>query len=235
MENNTIINKPVYISNLLPFICALIIYKATVNYYYFLFPSFTPFWKLLYQAITLFCLIIFPIMFIVILLSKKPFRWKLIYPSLLIPISVLINTFLVVLQEGTLEVLSRSYLIENAKSTVDYMGFYFACINTWFGNIGIMLLMTYFVNNKKVLTRCLIYSLFMFVIPILLLILLHPELIGQRKSQFGNIVFGGGVWNIGICAFGSLAWMAIAQIYEVSKRQKKFIVLSIILFCLQGL
>lgn len=223
------------ISNITPFICGLVIFKTTVDYYYWLFPSVESISSILYQIITLFCFSLFPLMLIQFFLRQKNYNWKLMRPIILIPLAVIVNIIMVMFQQGSIEVISRNFVIVNAASTNDYTGYYFAAINTWFGNIGLLLFLMYFVNNKRLLKKCIIASLVMFVLPIIFVLLMHPEYIGLRESQVSDMVFGGGIWNIGVCGFGSLAWLAISQLYDVNKKQKYIILFSILLFSFAGI
>lgn len=222
-------------SNIAAFACAIFIFKTTYQYYMFLFPSLSSFITITYQVATAFCFSLFPIMLVAMAITRKTINWKPVKPALLIPAFVILNIIIVILQEGTVEILSRSYLIPNAITTNDYTGFYFAAINTWFGNIGCLLFIYFLIKNKKTLQKCIVTSMLMFVLPIVLIIFMHPEYIGLRESLISDIVFGGGIWNIGVCGFGSLAWLGISQLYSVNKKQKTLIITSILLFCFAGI
>jgi hypothetical protein len=221
-------------SNIIAFICAIFIFKSTYQYYILLFPSLSFFITILYQVATVFCFSLLPIT-LGIMVTRKTINWGLVRPAILILVCVILNIIIVMFQEANIEILSRSYTIPNAITTNDYTGFYFATINTWFGNIGCLLFVYFLIRNKKTLHKCIVTSMLMFVLPIVLIILMHPEYVGLRESLFSDIVFGGGIWNIGVCGFGSLAWLGISQISNISKKQKILIIFSIALFCFAGI
>ena len=223
------------IEKLMPFLCMISTYKTFLNYYKFIVPSLEAVWVLLYNLITLFLLVAYvPIFFMLIKNARKS---KNMIPAIIIPTMVCFNILLAAIEANGIEVLSRSYRIPNADGTNDEFGYYFSQINVWFGNMSLLTLLATFVNKKKTIIKCVVYSMAVMVLPIIVILIMNPSAIGVRQSDFveQNITFGGGLWNIGVIGFGSLAWLGMALMNKATKWQKRFILFSVVLFLFVGI
>ena len=223
--------KGLYVADFMPLICIAATFKYAYTYYSFAIPSLSGICNVLYQVITLFFLLTFiPLFFVVI---KKVNR--LYIPIFVIVLTVLGNVFYVILSTGDLSIISRTYHMSAAFGTNDYKGFYFSQINLWFGNAAVVLFLLHYVRNRKMLIKCIVSSMIVLVIPIILIIIMHPSYLGTRESVYNNVVFGGGLWNIGVIGFGSISWIGLALSGNARKSQKWIIYISVALFIFVGI
>ena len=230
-KHSITVKKGLYMSNLMPLICAAATFKYAYTYYGFAIPALSGICNLLYQAITLFFLIAFvPLFFVVIKRANR-----LYIPIFVIVLMVLINILYVMFSTGNIAIVSRSYHMSAASGTNDYIGFYFSQINTWFGNMAIVLFLVNYVKDREVLIKCIVSSMIVLVIPIVLITAMHPSYLGTRESVYNDdTVFGGGLWNIGVIGFGSISWIGLAVSEDAQKRQKWIIYASVALFIFVG-
>jgi hypothetical protein len=77
--------------------------------------------------------------------------------------------------------------------------------------------------------------IWVFLIPIVFAIILHPEYIGLRESRISGITFSGSVWNIGVMVFGSFLWLIFSQYNEFTRVNKLISIISVMLFVSSGL
>lgn len=224
-------NKSYYVSDLLPIICGLATFKYIYNYYAFAIPPLSGVCSMLYQVITLFFFIMFfPTVCFVLRRLYVP-----LWPAVVIPVLVLANIIYVVFTTGDISIISRSYVMGAAAGTNDANGFYFSQINTWFCNMTVVLLLGTYIKNKETIIKCISSTLVVLIIPILLIIAMHPSYLGTRESYYENgAVFGGGLWNIGVIGFGSICWLALALFSDFTKNQKRIVVFSLVLFVFVG-
>lgn len=229
------IDRYTYIERLIPLFCVLVTYKNYINYYIYLAPSLTTLWMLAYNAITLVMLVAF-----VPLACKAIVNWNCyseLRPTLLIPICVVANIAMVIVQTGDASILSRGYRMMLAVETNDEFGYYFSQINTWFGNMASVMLLTFYARHRETIVKSVVACMSITVIPIVLIMMIHPEYLGVRQSTFeeSEVVFGGGLWNIGVMGFGSLAWLGILLFKDMKKPQKWIAVGSVVLFLFVGI
>ena len=224
------------LSSFLPFFCAAATFKYAVNYYIFMMPSLESIFVLLYNIVTLLMLVLFLPLAIMVLMKFKNVQYRSLWPALLIPACVVANIIYVMCSSGDMEILSRSYRMFAAFGTHDEVGFYFAQINSWFGNMSLVLLLACYIRNKQQIISCILASMIVLIFPILVIICAYPSYLGVRQSSFENdMVFGGGLWNIGVVGFGSISWLALALIPQAKVWQKLFICFSVFLFIFVGL
>ncbi len=215
-------------------IAALATYKYVYNYYMLLIPGMRSVFVGLYNIVTLFFLLLYIPLFISVLSRIRYKEYKYLIPTIVIPACVILNIIYVMLTEGGLSIISRSYLLQAASGTNDSTGFYFSQLNTWLGNMAITLYLALRVKDKKEIADCVISSLAVIIIPLVLLIVIHPDYLGLRKDVFDGVSFGGGIWNIGTIGFGSLTWIAIALSHDFSKGKRNFAIFSIIVLIFVG-
>lgn len=230
-KHSITVRKGLYVSDLMPLICAAATFKYAYTYYGFAIPVLSGLCNLLYQVITLFFLIAFiPLFFVVIKRANK-----LYIPIFIIVTMVLVNIFYVIISTGNISIISKSYQMSLASGTNDYIGFYFSQINTWFGNMAIVLFLVNYVKDREMLIKCIVSSMLVLVIPIILITVMHPSYLGTRESVYNNdTVFGGGLWNIGVIGFGSISWIGLAVSDNAQKRQRWIIYASVALFVFVG-
>jgi len=223
-----------WVERLLPLFCAAVTYKTIFNYYVFLAPGLTTLWTLAYTAVTLVMMLLF-----VFLACKALVNWNCymeLRPTLLIPICVVLNILVVIAQTGDASILSRSYRMMLAVGTNDEFGYYFSQINVWFGNMAVVMLLTFYARHRDTLIKCIISCMTVIIIPAVLIMLIHPEYLGVRQSTFeeSDVVFGGGLWNIGVMSFGSFAWPAMLLFGDMKKGQKWLTGIATALFLFFG-
>ena len=230
-RNSITVRKSLYASDFMPFVCAAATFKYAYTYYGFAVPALSGICDVIYQVITLFFLMAFiPLCFIVIKKANRMYA-----PIFIIVLMVLLNIVYVMLSTGSISIISRSYHMSAASGTNDYTGFYFSQINTWFGNMAIVLFLMHYVRDREMLIKCIVSSMVVLIIPIVLITALHPSYLGTRESVYNNdTVFGGGLWNIGVIGFGSLSWIGLALSDDARKKQKWIIYISVALFVFVG-
>ena len=221
-----------FVQIFMPILCSMAAYRSIYNYYIWLFSPFSDVFEVLYTIITLCFFLLFPVVMVYIGLHR--IRLAQAKGIILIVIAVLINIVYVMTDTGNVEIILRSYVNQFAPSTNDEMGFYFAQLNVWFGNAAILLASYIFVNNKKTLNKCLMAMVWVFLIPIIFTLILYPEYIGERESFISEMNFAGGLWNIGVVAFGSFSWLLLAQRKELSRGNRLIALLAVILFICCG-
>lgn len=225
------IRRGLYIPDLMPLICAAATFKYAYTYYGFAIPALSGICTLLYQAISLFFMVSYiPLFFIVMKRTNR-----LYIPIFAIVLMMLINIFSVMVSTGNISIISKSYQMHAALGTNDYIGFYFSQINTWFGNMAIVLFLVNYVRNREILIKCIVSSMIVLIIPIILITAMHPSYLGTRESVYNNdTVFGGGLWNIGVIGFGSISWLGLALTEDAKKKQRRIIYSSVALFVFVG-
>lgn len=231
--NKLVVNK-YSIEKLLPFYCACVTYKTVYNYFIYLVPALESVWSLLYNMVTLFGLVMFiPLAFFTFLRIN---RYKRLWPALIIPLCVIINIVAVMFETGDITILSRDHFISFAEP-LNHYGFYFAQINTWFGNMTVVLMITLFASKKETLKKCVLSSIFMLFLPAILTVATHPELLGMRAStvEGSDVVFSGGPWNIGVMGIGSISWLVLALTKYMTKKQKCFAIIAVATFAILGI
>ena len=223
------------IEKLLPFYCACITYKTVYNYFDYLFPALKSVWNLLYTAVTFFGLAVFIPLSLYVLAKWN--KCKLLRPAFIIPLCVIINIIAVCIEIGNISILSRDHLIGAAKGTNDARGFYFAQINTWFGNMSVVMILSLFAKKEETVRKCIISSMLMLFLPSVLMVLMHPEFLGMRQSSVegSDVVFGGGLWNIGVMGIGSISWLGLSLLNNMTKSQKVFVTASVATFAFLGI
>lgn len=216
-------------------ICAMVTFKYAFNYYSFVVPAFSSAIYGLYFVVTLFMLALFFPMAGKVLLNLRRQKYKMLLPAVIIPLCVLLNIFYVMISSGDFSILSRGYRMPLAYGTNDEIGFYFAQINTWFGNMAVVMYLAIYTQDKKDIVKCLCVSMAVLVIPTVLIIAMHPSYLGMRQSTFGEgVTFGGGLWNVGVVGYGSISWLGMALAGNATKRQRRFIYFSVFLFVFVG-
>lgn len=218
-----------------PVVCALIAFKTLFNYYTFLFPMAASLITLVYNIVTLLMMVSFiPLSFIVFLDYRNR---NGLTPALLIPLAVVINIACVVWSNGSLDILSRDYFLVQAAGTNDQYGYYFSQLNVWLGNMGAVLFIGRYTQHRETIVKAVVAVFIVFIVPILALVVTHPEALGLRQSSFSGSdeVFGGGLWNIGVIGFGSLSWLAMALFPKANLNQRRVIAVSVPLFIAAGL
>ncbi len=229
-----VINKYT-IENALPLYCACVVYRSIYNYFIYLVPALEFLWVLIYNLVTLFGLVMF-IPLALHVLSKKS-RYRFLSPALIIPLCVVINILAVFFETMDFTILSRNHLIPVAQGTHDAYSYYFSQINTWFGNMTVVLMIALFSTRKETIKKCIISSAFMLFVPAVLMVIAHPELLGVRQSTIegSDVVFGGGLWNIGVMGIGSVSWLGFSMTKDMTKRQRNFIVIAFATFAFLGI
>lgn len=237
-NNNVHYNKGLVLTSrvFLPLLCAAATYKNVCNYFIFLAPALETFFVFIYTVITFLLLVLYPILTFISLINIKNSRVKSLKPAIIIPICVLINIVYVMLCVGDIEIITRSYLMSAASGTNDHQGYYFAQINTWFGNMSLVLALGLFIRDKKHIVQCSMATIAVLVIPTVLMVIIHPSCLGIRQSSFGEseVNFGGGLWNIGVMGFGSISWLALALQKYATKKQLNFMLFSMVIFVFVG-
>lgn len=67
-------------------------------------------------------------------------------------------------------------------------------------------------------------------------LIMFPEMIGIRQSEFGTFTFTGGFWNVGVIGFISIGWLLIAlSVKEQSIFKRVVLVLFILIIAFSGL
>jgi|GEM_PF-4812379 hypothetical protein len=235
--SNPSLEKGSRVDQILPFICGLVAYKTFFNYYLFIIPQISWFWTALYNVVTLFMLVLFLPMFFTALSKLVSRKLKKMAPVIVIPLCVVINIVYVMICANDLSIISRSYYMAAAAGTNDQYGYYFSQVNTWFGNMAIVALLAIYTRSRKTIVKCVVSTMMVLVIPILILVLLHPEYLGIRQSTFesSTVTFGGGLWNIGVIGFGSVTWIGMALLKEATKAHRIIIIFSAIAFIFVGI
>lgn len=224
------------IYDLLPILCALVTFKYVYNYYSFIVPALSSVINFMYTAITFMMLLLYIPMSLKVLINLRFKRFWLLLPAVIIPACVLLNIVYATVSSGDFSILSRSYEMSLAAGTNDETGFYFAQVNTWFGNMAVLLFLAIYIRDKTDIIKCIQAVLLVLAIPTVAMIALHPSYLGTRQSTFGDdTVFGGGLWNIGVIGFGSMTWLSMALSEGMSKRQRYFAYFSSVLFVFVGL
>lgn len=220
----------------LPLICGLITYKNFHNYYAFAFSNFSSVEMIFYNIVTFVLLASYIYLFFDFFHNREPNSRKLLWPAILIPLAVLGNTLYVMIDTGSYDIISREYINRLALGTNDEKGYYFAQINTWFCNMAIILLIYKYMNSIDSMVRSVVSCVLVMAIPTILIVLQHPEFLGVRESYFNDdsVNFGGGLWNIGVMAVGSLMWPAMMLMQYCSKKQKRIITSCLCLFVFVG-
>lgn len=224
------------VSDTLPLICAAATFKYSYNYYSFIVPALSEFFIMLYNAITLFFLLLYIPLFFKALSRINNRQYKLLKPLLIIPVMVVINTLYVIISTNDLSIISRSYVLALAYGTNDAQGFYFSQVNTWFGNMAVALMIAFYANSKEQIIKCVTSCMLVLIIPTVLIAIIHPSYLGTRQSFFADgSKFGGGLWNIGVVGFGSISWLGLALVDYANKRQKQIIYISTAIFVFVGI
>ena len=216
-------------------ITALATFKNVYNYYILLIPEMKFVFVVLYNIITLYFLIIYIPLFLFVLRNIRKKEFKIYIPAIVIPLSVILNIISVMFKEGSISIISREYFLQEASETNDCIGFYFSQVNTWFTNMAILLSLSLKIKNKKEIINCIIVCMTVILIPVILLIAIFPNYLGLRQSVFNDVSFGGGIWNIGTIGFGSITWIAIALLNDMTKQQSVFSIISIFVFVFVGI
>lgn len=222
------------IEKLLPLYCAAIVYKNIYNYFVYLFPFLGKLWVMLYNIVTVFGLIAYIPLALYVLTKNK--KYKSLNPALLIPLCVLFNILFVYLETGDASIFSRGHHLFLAYGTNDEYGYYFSQINTWFGNISVILILNIFSTSIDTIKKCVVSGMLMLFIPSILMAVLHPEFLGIRQSSVegSDVTFGGGLWNIGVMGIGSISWLGLALYKDMNRRQRRIVIISIITFAFLG-
>lgn len=225
-------------TNYAPLLCAMAVYLVTYNYYSYLFPPLSSVIFLGYQICKLFFMFLFVWQIGMAVLGKIKRFSGMSYPFLFIMVFVAMNIAMVVYDKGSLSILSRNYNMKLAYDTNDQFGYYFSILNTWMGNMGLALWLSNNVSDGKQINKCLYVSMWLLIIPIILTMITHPELIGVRVSNLEDSTFGGGIWNIGVFGFASIAWLSVAQYPTMNRKYRKIIGFGLVLIvfaCFAGL
>ena len=222
-------------SDALPLLCAMVTFKYAYNYYSFVMPALSGIISMIYTAITFFMLILYIPLALKVIVNLRLRKYRILLPAIVIPTCVLVNIVYVAISSGDFSVFSRSYQMAAAAGTNDAVGYYFAQINTWFGNMAVLMYLSIYIRNKQDIIKCIIASMAVLVIPTLLIMIIHPSYLGERQSSFGDTTkFSGGLWNIGVVGFGSISWLGLALVDYATKKQKRIIYFSVILFMFVG-
>ncbi|MBQ7111385.1 MAG: O-antigen ligase family protein [Thermoguttaceae bacterium] len=225
------------IEKYLPIYCALIVYKTVFNYFIFLAPPLAPLWMLLYNLVTLFGLVVYIPLAWRAFANPRYRRW--LWPALAIPTCVLINIAAAIVETGDFSLLSRNFRLPHAWGTQDEYGYYFSQINTWFGNISVVLIICLFATTFETIKKCVLAILLTLFVPAFLTVVTHPGMLGVREGvmEAGNneVFFGGGLWNIGVMGVGSVSWLALSMVKNMSKGQRRFVVFSVAFFAFLGI
>lgn len=232
-KDRLVINRNT-VERLLPFYCGCVIFKTVYNYFVFLVPALEIVWSLLYNIVTLFGLVMY--IPLALFTFSRINRYKRLAPALIIPLCVVINIMMVMFETGDITLLSRDHFIAFADPNNAY-GYYFAQINTWFGNMSVVLMIAVFASEKETVKKCIISSMFMLFLPAVLMAVTHPEFLGMRQStvEGSEVVFGGGLWNIGVMGIGSISWLALALARDMTKNQRRFIIIAVGTFSILGI
>lgn len=220
------------ITDTMPLFCGLVAFKYFYNYYQFAFPMIAGLCSIVYTVITLCLFMLFlPVTLLTVHGSTKS-RVSLFLPALLIPLAVILNISYVIIQTGNLGILSRSYILTAAFGTNDEKGYYFSQLNTWFGNMTVVLLLYKYIQSRKQIAHCICACILVMIVPVVAIILQNPGYLGTRSSTFDNsdVVFGGGLWNIGVVYFGSLFWLSQLVYPCATKKQKRMIRFATVFF-----
>lgn len=223
------------IEKILPLYCVAIVYKNIYNYFIYLFPLLERVWVLLYNAITLLGLLIYIPLSLYVLMHNR--KYKIVNPAIVIPLCVLVNIIFVFIETGDLTIFSRSHFLSLANGTNDERGYYFSQINTWFGNISVVLMLIVFSTRIETIKKCVVSSMVMLFIPSILMAISHPEFLGIRQSSVegSDVTFSGGLWNIGVMGIGSISWLGLALYKDMTRWQKRVVLISVITFAFLGI
>ena len=232
-ERKMVINR-YSIEKILPLYCAAVVYKNIYNYFIYLFPFLESVGVLLYNAVTLMGLLLYIPLFLHALLHNK--KYKIVNPAILIPLCVLVNILFVYIETGDLTILSRGHFLSVANGTNDERGYYFSQINTWFGNISVVLMLSIFSTKIETIKKCIISSMVMLFVPSILMMIFHPEFLGMRQSSIegSDVTFSGGLWNIGVMGIGSISWLGLALYKDMTRWHKRVVLISVITFAFLG-
>lgn len=235
MSSGRLVLNKYSIERFLPFYCALVVYKNIYNYFVYLFPNFESLFVLLYNVVTLLGLVLFVPLAIFVCCNLS--KYKKLLPAIIIPLCVIINIAVVICATGDFSILSRQHVLVLAQGTNDVKGYYFSQLNTWFGNMFTVLVIAVFTSKLETVKKCLLYGMSIIFIPAALMVVLHPEFLGVRQStvEGSDVVFGGGLWNIGVMGIGGLGWLGFMLLNYMNKRQRVFVILAICLFAFLGI
>lgn len=224
-------------SLILSWFCAAAAFRYAYVYYMAIIPVLTPLFELIYMTITLFLLLLFFPMAVKAIGLIRQSKYTVLRPALIIPLCVIVNIIYVMLDSGNFSIVLRDYFMDVASNTNDDKGYYFSQLNTWLGNMAIVLFLAIKIKSKQDIIRCIISSMLVLLIPIIIIIVSNPSSLGTRESSLDNsdINFGGGLWNIGVVGFGSISWLAMALYNQAKKSQRGIILLSVTVFLFVGI
>lgn len=211
------------------------VYISIYNYYQFIIPSMENVLFFIYQIGRLFFSLLFVEEIFSIFNKKYSDNKKYTRPFYLIVFFLVLNYVVIAISEGDFTFLSKNYQMIKAEGTNDFIGYYFSNLITWTGNCGISIWLINRINDNKTIIKSLKVCLWMIIIPIILLMLLHPEYIGQRISDLETTNFGGGIWNIGVFGFCSFAWLTIMCLPFMTNREKRFSYFALIILIFAGI
>lgn len=212
--------------DLVPVIVFLLVTRTVTEYYELVFPSLSEVINLFYLGVSGFSSALFPLMIVIVI--QRPRRFTLVNPAIWLAGIIALKLISLVLITGSTDILKQEYYSIYASGTNDESGFYFGEISAWTRNLGVLLFLFYYVNSSQRLISCIIAAMVAFFIPGFLVAFARPELLGERESILDGLNFAGSVWNLGVRAFSSLAWLFIALYPRLSVTKK--LIGSIVLF-----
>ncbi|WP_165835539.1 O-antigen ligase family protein [Ruminiclostridium sufflavum] len=114
-------------------------------------------------------------------------------------------------------------------------GFYFINLSRWLSIGSLMMWIVYEVDSKNKLNQCLKVSSIAILLPIILMIVRRPDLIGFRQVSIDDVNFGGGFWNLGVRAFLAFGWLWLLMYFDKSQPNRILFLASAVTVILSGL
>lgn len=175
-----------------------------------------------------------PMWLYAVAISRKQ-RKEFIFPIMALLITVLMNSVLVIIGEGSVTAFGTNYPMMVAGE-IRY-GVYLQELLNWLRNFSVLFLLLWTTNSFQALHRALLICAIAFTLPMMLLVVMRPDLIGMRRTFIDGIVFGGSIWNIGVRAFISCGWLWVCQLQTQSMtlRAKLVYIGAILLTLVTGL
>lgn len=204
--------------------------KCATNTYLLFFSWSAGIMSLIYNLITIGLVFTLPVWFYktCCIQSMK----KLLMPLYFLLAIIIIKHILLIAEYGGIGFLSPSFRLPVIQFQE---GFYFINLTRWLSIGSLIMWIVYEIDSKKKLNHCLKLAMIALLIPIILMLLLRPELIGVRKVSIGDINFGGGFWNIGVRAFLAFGWLWLLMYFDKSQANRRFFLFGTIIVVLSGL
>ncbi len=162
--------------------------------------------------------------------SIKKLR-ELLMPLYLLLLIIVLKHIVLIAEYGGLGFLSPSFYSSYPNFPE---GFYIMGLQRWLTIGSLIMWIVYEIDSKAILNKCLKVSAIAFLIPIILMIVCRPDLIGLRLVLVDNVFFGGGFWNIGVRGFLAFGWLWILMYFDKSQSNRKLFLAAAIISVVSG-